>query len=266
MINHFTRTALLLIVLGSPMAVMADMADRFASLKGIWTCEEEGTRSTLDFQSANRLVYNGTATLYRASGNVLSVQEEYGITNYYYTLQGGMLTILSPDGSISNCKRGSKHVQQAQPLPAPGTDQQTRKYGVNTGWPPHYIRPSGRSSWDSSTVQHLLYKFAGRWDHYSGSTLINLYLKPNGTYKDSRESRYSGTFTDEDGVWDAVGTGQGQGRWTISGTLRQGTIILISPNDSQRTLNYRVHCRGNECYGSEYFFNGSLYSVKYIYR
>lgn len=56
------------------------------------------------------------------------------------------------------------------------------------------------------------------------------------------------------------------GRWTIQGTLRQGTITLIHGNGKRTNYGYRVHCRGSECYGSEYFFNGKLYSVKYIYR
>ena len=37
----------------------------------------------------------------------------------------------------------------------------------------------------------------------------------------------------------------------------QPTILMIT-NDK--------HCLGGECCGSEYFFNGKLYSVKYVYQ
>ena len=63
-----------------------------------------------------------------------------------------------------------------------------------------------------------------------------------------------------------TGNEQTGGRWTIQGTLRQGTITLIHRNGKSTNYRYQVHCRGSECYGSEYFLNGKLYSVKYIYR
>jgi hypothetical protein len=196
------------------------------------------------------------------------VQEEHGTTEYYYQMQNDMLLIFSPDGSMSACERGGQSTPSAQTLPSAAMPKQTQFN--DDGWPPPYQRPPGRSSWESSSPQHLLYKFSGRWDHYSGSTLENLYLKPDGTYDDASETSYSGVFTDQGGyqtgAWGAVGTGQGQGRWTIRGSLRQGTITLIRPDGNQRSFNYQVHCKGGECYGSEYFFDGKLYSVNYIYR
>lgn len=139
-----------------------------------------------------------------------------------------------------------------------------------SGWPPPYQKPPGRSTWEDSSPEKLLYKFAGRWDSATSNTLHNIYLKPNGSFEDSYEAGYSGQFVDQGGSqtgnWGTAGNEQTGGRWTIRGTLRQGTITLIHRNGKRTNYRYQVHCRGSECYGSEYFFNGKLYSVKYIYR
>jgi hypothetical protein len=138
------------------------------------------------------------------------------------------------------------------------------------GWPPPYRKPTGTITWEDSSPEKLLYKFAGRWDSATSNTLHNIYLKPNGTFEDTYETGYSGQFVDQGGFqtgnWGAAGNEQGGGRWTIQGNLRQGTITLISPNGERTDYKYQVHCKGGECYGGEYFFNGKLYSVKYIYR
>ena len=139
-----------------------------------------------------------------------------------------------------------------------------------SGWPPPYRKPSGRSTWEDSSPEKLLYKFAGRWDHVTSNTLYNIYLKPDGTFEDSYEAGYSGQFVDQGGLqtgnWGATGNEQAGGRWTIQGTLRQGTITLIHGNGKRTNYRYQVYCRGSECYGSDYYFNGKLYRVKYIYR
>ena len=139
-----------------------------------------------------------------------------------------------------------------------------------SGWPPPYQRPTGKITNEDSSPGKLLYKFAGRWDSATSNTLHNIYLKPDGSFEDSYEAGYSGQFADQGGFqtgnWGAAGNEQAGGRWTIQGTLRQGTITLIHGNGKRTNYRYQLHCRGSECYGGEYFFNGKLYSVKYIYR
>jgi hypothetical protein len=139
-----------------------------------------------------------------------------------------------------------------------------------SGWPPPYQRPTGNVSLEDSSPGNLLYKFAGRWDFVSSNRLHNIYLKPDGSFEDSYEAGYSGQFVDQGGYqtgnWGAANNEQAGGRWTIQGTLRQGTITLIHGNGKRTDYRYQLHCRGSECYGGEYFFNGKLYSVKYIYR
>jgi hypothetical protein len=235
-------------------------------LRGFWQCQEEGVRSTLEFASASQLLFNGQPAAYQLLPNMLQVEEEYGLTDYYYQLQEEGLVILSPDGSVTYCQKGQKPAEQARrpqqkPAQAPGG---------SSGWPPPYRRPGGRSSWEDSDPGSLLYKFAGRWDAATSNTLHNIYLKPDGTFEEAYEAGYSGTFSDEGGYqtgnWGASGAEQGAGHWSIQGSLRQGQITLIDRNGNRTTYNYKVHCRGSECDGSEYFFNGKLYTVNYIYR
>jgi len=139
-----------------------------------------------------------------------------------------------------------------------------------SGWPPPYQRPTGSVTWEDSSPEKLLYKFAGRWDFVSSNRLHNIYLKPDGSFEDSYEAGYSGQFVDQGGFqtgnWGTAGNEQASGRWTIQGTLRQGTITLIHGNGKRTDYRYQVHCSGSECFGSEYFFNGKLYTVNYIYR
>jgi hypothetical protein len=140
----------------------------------------------------------------------------------------------------------------------------------DNGWPPAYARPQGNVPEDNPGAQALLYKFAGRWDHVTTNTLTNLFLKPDGTYEEAYESGYSGQFADQGGYqtghWGAAGEQQSRGRWKVVGGLRQGKLYLVDQNGRQNVYEYQVHIERGEVFWGEYFFNGKLYSVKYIYR
>ena len=242
----------------------------FSQLKGQWQCQEGGERYSLEFQSANTLLYNGAATNYQIFANTLVVQEEYGPVPYVFELQGDTLTFPTYDGPTATCSRGGTAAPSAPSHQPPqghsASVGQTLIPGRN--WP-IYARPAGRVTMQSSDPQALLYKFAGRWDHVTSNTLSNLYLMPNGRYSDAYEAGYSGTFEDpggyQTGAWGTAGAEQSGGHWTIQGTLEQGTITLIGNNGSRTVLNYRVYMEGGEYYG-DYYFNGRLYTPKYIYR
>ena len=237
-------------------------AEGYTLLRGFWRCQEEGEQTTLEFKSKNQLIYNGQPTSYQLLTNAFKVKEDFGPVTYYYQYLEGTLIILSPDGSMTYCHKSKKPSVQAQRPTQPQTTVQ--------GWPPPYQRPTGRITWEDSSPEKLLYKFAGRWDSATSNTLHNIYLKPDGSFEDSYESGYSGQFVNQGGFqtgnWGATGNEQTGGRWTIQGSLRQGIITLVHRNGKRTDYRYQVHCRGSECYGSEYFFNGKLYSVKYIYR
>jgi hypothetical protein len=236
-------------------------AEGYALLKGFWQCQEEGEQTTLEFQSKNQLIYNGQPANYQLRPNAFRVIEDSGPADYFYQYLEGTLIIFSPDGSMTYCQKAKKRAHQAQ--------QSTRPHSTTQNWP-KYERPQKSMTGDESDLQSLLYKFAGRWDHVTSNTLTNLYLKPDGTYEESYEAGYGGQFQDQGGYqtghWGTTGTDQGQGRWTIQGTLKRGTLTLIAPNGNRTVYQYRVHYKNGEYYWSEYFFNGKLYSVKYIYR
>jgi hypothetical protein len=236
--------------------------DGYTLLKGFWRCQEEGEQSTLEFKSKTELIYNGQAANYQLMPNAFKVIEGSGSVDYYYEYLEDVLVILSPDGSITYCQKAKKPSVQAQ--------QPAQPQAMVQGWPPVYQRPLGRITWEDSSPEKLLYKFAGRWDSATSNTLHNIYLKPDGSFEDSYEAGYSGQFSDQSGFqtgnWGATGNEKNDGRWNIQGTLRQGTINMIYRNGKSTNYRYQVHCRGSECYGSEYFFNGKLYTVKYIYR
>ncbi len=268
--SRFAISCGLLLLASTPL-----FADDSAALKGAWQCQEEGGPYSLEFQGEDQLIYNGQPTRYQLSPGILMVEEEYGPVGYFYQLQEGVLSILSPDGSVSQCRKqaaGAKPPRQAkQPsrleAPAQATGQpQAVVPGVN--WPV-YARPQG-ATWSSSDPQALVYKFAGRWDKVSSNTLHNIYLKPDGSYEDSYEAGYSGTFSDQGGyqtgAWGVAGAEQGGGYWTIQGTLERGVITLVGRDGRRTVLNYRIHVRNGEYYNDEYFFNGEFYTVKYIYR
>ena len=237
-------------------------AEGYALLNGFWRCQEESEQSTLEFKSRTELIFNGQPASYQLLPNAFQVIEASGPVSYYYEYLEGTLIILSPDGSMTYCQKAKKpSVQEQRPTQPQKTVQ---------GWPPPYQRPLGSITWEDSSLGKLLYKFAGRWDSATSNTLHNIYLKPDGSFEDSYEAGYSGQFTDQGGFqtgnWGATGNENNDGHWTIQGTLRQGTIRLIYRNGNNTNYRYQVHCRGSECYGSEYFFNGKLYTVKYIYR
>lgn len=246
-------------------------ADDYAQLEGFWQCQEEGVSATLEFQSRQQLLYNGQAYHYQLAPGTLQVQEPSGLVNYFFRIDGGILSILSPDGSVTRCQKARKP-QLAAPGQQPGMPTapypQTQSAGQH--WPPPYARPQGRIDENNPSAQALLYKFAGRWDHVTSNTLNNLFLKPDGTYEEAYEAGYSGVFQDQGGYqtghWGATGTQGGRGYWKVVGSLRQGKLYLVDQNGRERVYNYEVHIRRGEVYWGEYFFNRRLYSVKYIYR
>jgi hypothetical protein len=271
-INHKIHTFPLIVTTLSLLIIsQLAWADSFAQLKGYWQCQEDGLQSTLEFKSRQQLLYNQQAASYKLAPGVLQVQEEQGLANYIFEIEGDFLLILSPDGSITQCQKAIKPKQTTtQQKSSKGTSPTAQTPSHDQAWPPPYARPKGQIDEHNPSAQTLLYKFAGRWDHYTGNTLTNLFLKPDGTYEEAYEAGYSGVMKDQGGYqtgsWGATGTQQARGRWKAVGGLRQGKLYLVDQNGRQSVISYQVHIKGGEIYSGEYFFNGRLYSVKYIYR
>ncbi len=117
-------------------------------------------------------------------------------------------------------------------------------------------------------VSNLTRIFVGRWASYSGSsgggTLTNWTFYPDGTFEDASETSYSTEYSSDGmGLPDthvgAVGTSSNRARWTVRGGEREGQIIIIYPNGSEKFIDYAVHVQRGETYWREYFFNRSLF-------
>ena len=67
---------------------------------------------------------------------------------------------------------------------------------------------------------------AGEYYSYTGSTERKLMLCPGGTFFDSRESSYSGSFGTNQGGWGAASQGGGSGSYAIQGSQQSGTITF----------------------------------------
>lgn len=199
------------------------------------------------------------------------MQEDSEIVDYFYSLDASMLVILSLDGTVTQCLKAKKPFQTSAPTESAQKTGKTSKIRAShQPWPPPYVRPADPVDEEHPDNQALLYKFSGRWDHVSTNTLTNLFLKPDGTYEHVYEAGYSGVFTDQGGYqtgnWAAAGEQQGTGRWRVEGSLRNGKLYLTNSRGNLQVMSYQVHVRGGETYWGEYFFNGRLHSVKYIFR
>jgi len=117
-------------------------------------------------------------------------------------------------------------------------------------------------------VSHLTRIFVGRWASYSGSsgggTLINWTFYPDGTFEDASETSYSTDYSSDgmglpDTNLGALGTSSNRARWTVRGGEREGQIIIVYPNGSEKFIDYSVHVQRGETYWREYFFNRRLF-------
>jgi len=264
--SAFKQQSLVLCLTVSIVALLlissAAWADEFTRLKGFWECKEEGAQATLEFTSNQNLIYNGTAYTYQLAPGVFQVQDETGVANYFYTIEDGILLIMSMDGSVSQCRKGKKPNNAAASKKPSGAPSPS----ADGPWPPPYVKPQPPFDEVNPSPELLLYKFAGRWDHVTSNTLTNLYLKPDGSYEEAYESGYSGTLANQGGSWGATGAEQERGAWKVVGGLRSGRLILRDQSGNETAYQYQVHIQNGEVYWGEYFINNRLYSVKYIYR
>ncbi len=80
---------------------------------------------------------------------------------------------------------------------------------------------------------------AGEYYSYSGSTERKLMLCANGSFFDSRESSYSGSFGTDQGNWGAASASAGSGNYSIQGTEESGTIQFSYKNGKKSTARYQ---------------------------
>jgi hypothetical protein len=85
----------------------------------------------------------------------------------------------------------------------------------------------------------LMQAMAGEYYSYSGSTERKLMLCANGTFWDSRESSYSGSFGTGQGGWGAASQGGGSGSYAIQGDVQGGTITFSYKGGKRSQSRFR---------------------------
>jgi hypothetical protein len=99
---------------------------------------------------------------------------------------------------------------------------------------------SGQAAPPGPSDPELQRAMAGEYYSYSGSTERKLMLCSNGTFFDSRESSYSGSFGTDQGSWGAASAGRGSGSYSIQGSQQQGTIHFSYKNGKRAVSQYRA--------------------------
>jgi hypothetical protein len=80
---------------------------------------------------------------------------------------------------------------------------------------------------------------AGEYYAFSGSTERKLMLCASGTFFDSRESSYSGSYGTNQGGWGAASAGRGSGSYSIQGNQQSGTIHFSYKGGKRLVSHYR---------------------------
>lgn len=194
-------------------------------LSGSWQCRSTGREVSLVFETSNRLVFGGEPSTYTLVPGAVRILEDGVPADYPYVLKGNSLSFVSPGNERYDCRRAG----QATPGPSEG--------------------PAGDAS--------LMRWFAGSYYRYSGSTERRVVLCPSGTFNGGRESGYSGKFSEggaQTGAWGTASQSRYDGKWSIRGDRRQGTITLVYKGGNREEVSYRA--------GSErgcFYFNGNLF-------
>ncbi|HUU14827.1 MAG TPA: carboxypeptidase-like regulatory domain-containing protein [Terriglobia bacterium] len=86
----------------------------------------------------------------------------------------------------------------------------------------------------------LMKAMAGEYYSFSGSTERKLMLCPSGTFFDSRESSYSGSFGTDAGGWGAASGSAGSGKYAIQGNQQSGSMTFSYKNGKKAQVRYQA--------------------------
>lgn len=113
--------------------VFVQAAEKPALLLGQWQCQNDEGQVLLEFQSANRLIFDGEPSRYSLQPGIIVVEEEFGPVPYPYTVQGNKLTVQFPDGDVLRCSRAAPAGKAAPPAAGGGNNAQLKGRMCNWG-------------------------------------------------------------------------------------------------------------------------------------
>ncbi len=113
------------------LGVLSAHAASSESLLGSWRCQFMGESLSLVFQSESVLVFDGEPARYVLADGVIRVEEDYGVVDYPYTLQGDSLLLQLEEGIPLQCERegagsGSRTASGAGKAESPAPSQAKR--------------------------------------------------------------------------------------------------------------------------------------------
>ena len=188
--------------------------------------------------------YVGTSSTTAASGvNVVLMDKATGtaVDSVTSNFMGRYkFSDVKPGAYIVKCEKimrevtvVAKDIRMDIDLSAPGGTMDYMKGAVEKAAADSAAPPTGPS--DPSLQQSM----AGEYYSYSGSTERKLMLCAGGTFFDSRESSYSGSYGTGQGGWGAASAGAGSGSFAIQGDTKGGTITFSYKGGKRAQVRYR---------------------------
>lgn len=159
---------------------------------GRWRCQAPDGPALLEVLSNTELSYNGQRTSFQLGQGVLRVQEDWGMAEYRYRIQGDEMTVTNPDRSVTQCRR-----QQTQ----------TGQGGMES------LLQGARCAYSSSPDGGF-------------ATTYKMYFDGQGNFLWGTESSFSG----DPGMAYGLNNNPDAGRYVVGGTSRGAEIYLTWPN------------------------------------
>lgn len=234
---------------------------------GAYTLSYEGTTLTLVLrQDANGTITGNLTSTTQISYQLEGQVSEGAAVGICYDQQGGdyfeayfaeqqlIFSMIEPD------EFNMPDYNKVQTLIFTRTGAGSQVPGMGRPQSTEIQYPAGNASPLSSD---LMNHFAGSWTTTTTNTQTWVTFRTDGTFSDQYESSYSGDYSNQYGNdmggWGTYNQQSAAGRWSVSGTREQGTIIIIYNNGTQRAVEYRVHSENGQVYYNEYWFNGVFY-------
>ncbi|PKL51357.1 MAG: hypothetical protein CVV42_00465 [Candidatus Riflebacteria bacterium HGW-Riflebacteria-2] len=211
------------------------------SLLGNWVYQSPHGDISLQFTSANQLVFDGDPASYQVQGNNLIVTaDEEETMSYPYSLQNDQLQITFPDGSQLMFTRAGATAGDAN---MPGM--------VPAGGNPTGVVPAAGGG-------QVFQELVGRWKDIrsSGHTIIELHANGQFSYYSDTTAGNSNYGETNWGYGSSSGT---RGSWQARGTAQQGVIYYQTESGEQDTLDYRIQMEKGQVFWNECYFDGKLY-------
>jgi hypothetical protein len=163
-------------------------------LLGRWRCQAPDGPALLEVLSNTELTYNGQRTTFQLGQGVMRVQEDWGMAEYRYRIEGDRMTVTNPDRSVTQCQR-----QQA---PAAGA-----RGGMEA------LLQGQRCAYSSSPDGGF-------------ATTYMMYFDGQGRFVWGTESSFSG----DPGMAYGLHNNPDAGSYRVGGTSRGSEIYLTWPN------------------------------------